>query len=289
MQAADATRQIAGLEERIAAEVRELSRRARGRCSAGPPGVAYLFIGGCPRSGTTAITTLLNGDDRILLGQERFRRIRKVLEPFHFTEEIFFNPTARETSWATLSRRERVHPGTFAEYHAIRDRWRRGTVQVLGDKVPYYSEQLERLGSVFDEAKFVILVRDLHEVAGSYRRRAADPDDRWPAENDHRLAISDWNDALRHARAFAQGNEGRLLVVSHARFFFGERAASSTGCTRSSAWTCRTTVRDDHASMVRDAQPRRARAQPLPPPVAAAVDAGRDGELDAWASRAAIS
>ena len=276
--------QMDGLEERIAADVRELGRRARGRCSPGPAGVRYLFVGGCPRSGTTAITTLLNDDERILLGQERFRRIRRMVEPFHFTEEVFFNPTTRETSWAMPWRGERVHPGTFAEYRALRERWRSGSVEIMGDKAPYYSGELERLGSVFAGARFVILVRDLHEVAASYRRRAADPVDHWPAENDHRLALRDWHEALRHARAFAQ-HQDRLLLVGHRRFFDGapgelDRLYAFLGLDLPPA------MRDRHTKLIEDATLRRARAQPLPPPVAAALDAERDRELEAWAEQA---
>jgi hypothetical protein len=63
----DAEERLPGLEERIAAETRELERRARGRVSGGPSGVRYVFIGGCPRSGTTALTTFMNCDPRIPL------------------------------------------------------------------------------------------------------------------------------------------------------------------------------------------------------------------------------
>jgi len=280
------TQRIAGLEERIAAEVQELTRRARGRISPGPAGVRYLFVCGCPRSGTTALTTLLNEDERVLLGQERFRLIRKLLEPFHFTEEVFFNPTERETSWAMPWRGERVRPGSFAEYHALRERWRGGTVEVIGDKAPFYSDQLERLGSAFPGARFVLLVRDLHEVAASYRRRAADPVDHWPAENGHALATEHWNAALGHARAFPEAD--RLLLVSHARFFGGtpgelDRLYAFLGLEPEVA------MRERHAAMVEDAEVRRTRVRPLPPPVAAAVDAARDRDLDAWAARATVS
>ncbi len=283
---ADAQR-IDGLEERIAAEVRELNRRARGRRSQGPSGIRYLFIGGCPRSGTTAITTLLNDDERILLGQERFRRIRKIVEPFHFSEEVFFNPSARETSWAMPWRDEPVRPGAFADYHVLRERWHSGSVEILGDKAPYYAVELDRLASVFGEAKFVIMVRDLDEVAASYRRRATDPADTWPAENDHRVAIRDWNRVLQHARAFVDDNDRRLLLVSYSRFFRGardelDRLYAFLGLDLPAA------MRERHDAMVLDGERRRARAQPLPPTVAAAIDAARNPELETWAAQAVL-
>ncbi|HKO39032.1 MAG TPA: sulfotransferase [Solirubrobacterales bacterium] len=278
---------IAGLEERIAAENHELRRRAAGKCSAGPQGLPYLFIAGCPRSGTTALTTFLNGDDRLLLGQERFRRIRKWVEPFHFTEEVFFNPTLHETSWAMPWRGETVWPGTFGEYQELRARWRSGSVRIIGDKAPYYVRHLERLGREFPRARFAILVRDLDEVARSYDRRAANPSDHWPAENDHRLAARDWNDSLAHARAFAEQEAARLLVIAHERFFFGEpgeleRLYAFLELDLSAA------ARERYAAIVADAQRRRATWEPLAAPVASVIDAARNRELEAWAKQAAL-
>jgi hypothetical protein len=283
-----AAERIAGLEERIAAENRELHRRAGGTCSPGPQGLPYLFIAGCPRSGTTALTTFLNGDDRLLLGQERFRRIRKSVEPFHFTEEVFFNPTSHETSWAMPWRAETVWPGTFVEYQELRARWRSGSVRIIGDKAPYYVRHLERLDQEFPRARFAILVRNLDEVARSYDRRAANPSDHWPAENDHRLAAHDWNDSLAHARAFAEQESARLLVIAHERFFFGEpgeleRLYAFLELDLSAA------ARERYAAIVADAQRRRGTWEPLAAPVLSAMDAARDRELEAWAKQAALS
>jgi len=283
-----AAERIAGLEERIAVENRELRRRAGGTCSAGPQGLPYLFIAGCPRSGTTALTTFLNGDERLLLGQERFRRIRKWVEPFHFTEEVFFNPTSHETSWAMPWRAETVWPGTFVEYRELRARWRSGSVRIIGDKAPYYVRHLERLDQEFPQARFAILVRDLDEVARSYDRRAANPSDHWPAENDHRLAAHDWNDSLARTRAFAEQESARLLVIAHERFFFGEpgeleRLYAFLELDLSAA------ARERYAAIVADAQRRRDAWEPLAAPVVRAMDAARDRELEAWAKQAALS
>jgi Sulfotransferase family len=212
---------ITGLEERIAAETAELHRRRRGRCSSGPSG-HRLFIGGCPRSGTTALATFLNGDERFILGQERFRRMIKLLEPWHFTEPVFFNPTLRETSWAMPSRNEVVFPGGPADYRILRERWQSGGVEVLGDKAPYYHRALSELAAAFPGSRFVIVVRGLNDVAASYVRRATNPGDHWPAENDHRLAVDDWNEALQNTRAFAESPEtARLAVIDYDRFYTG--------------------------------------------------------------------
>lgn len=219
---ADGAARIDGLEERIAEQTAELSRRDPGRRSRVPPEVGFLFVCGCPRSGTTALTTFLNGDERILLGQERYRRIIPLLEPFHFSEPLFFNPTLRETSWAMPWRHEHVFPGSFRDYRALRERWRRGGVQILGDKAPLYHRHFDLLAERFPAARYVMLLRDLRGVARSYIGRAENPIDHWPAENDHRLAVEHWNEALGAAQRFLEGpHADRLLLVSYADFLGG--------------------------------------------------------------------
>jgi len=220
---ADEAARSEGLEERIAAEMAELSRRGPGRRSRVPPSVAFLFVCGCPRSGTTAVATFLNGDERIVLGQERYRRAIPLLEPFHFSEPLFFNPTLHETSWGRPSRNEQVFPGSFADYRVLRDRWRRGATRIIGDKAPLYFRHLDQLAERFPTGRFVLLLRDVRAVARSYIARAANPQDHWPAENDHRLAVEHWNEALTAAHGFLAGPHAeRLLLLSYARFLGGE-------------------------------------------------------------------
>ena len=280
-------RHISGLEERIAAQSEELTRRAQGQVSTGPAGVRYLFVAGCPRSGTTALATLLNHDPRFLLGQERYRRVRRTLEPYHFSEEIFFNPTTRETSWAMPWRGERVWPGTFAEYQELRERWRGGGVEVVGDKAPYYTREFDRLSGVFPGARFVVLVRALEEVARSYQRRAEDPVDHWPAENGPLLAVKDWNAALEAARAFSAQAPDGLLLISYDRFFFGapgelDRLYGFVGLDVSPAVPPGPRGRRDRGPPAA----RRRPADPAPLPTAV-IDQRRD-DLEAWAQAAAI-
>ena len=150
----------------------------------------HLFIAGCPRSGTSALTFLLNEHPRMAIGFERYKRVRAQLDPFHFKPEQFFSPVTAETD----IRGELL-------YKRLRQRWERGTVTVIGDKVPLYTRVLPQLLERFPGARALVLVRDPLEVARSFRRRAADPEDWWPAENDHTLAMRMWNEALASVRA----------------------------------------------------------------------------------------
>lgn len=150
----------------------------------------HLFIAGCPRSGTSALAFLLNEHPHVALGFERYKRVRAQLDPFHFTPAQFFAPVLAETD----IRGELL-------YARLRARWESGRVTVTGDKVPLYTRVLPQLLARFPQARVAVLVRDPFAVARSFARRAADPEDWWPAENDHRLAVKMWNETLAAVRA----------------------------------------------------------------------------------------
>src|SRR5436190_19216965 len=104
------------------AEARERYGRSPSRSR-----VSWLFVGGCPRSGTTAMAHTLNVDERIVMGIERWKYWRDTLEPLHFEPEIFFNPIPQETN------------GFFDDlYDRLRERWAQGRVRYIGDKNPFY-------------------------------------------------------------------------------------------------------------------------------------------------------
>jgi sulfotransferase family protein len=172
----------------------------------------FLFIGGCPRSGTTALARLLNMDQRFAIGLERFKKVRSRMEPFYFHEDIFFNPIRTEAdSW-----NPRV-------YRPLRRRWRDPELQYVGDKAPFYSYALPGFAQAFPDFRFVFLLRDPFRVADSYNARADDENDSWPQTNRHRLAVEHWNEGLRAIRDFDANNDGsRVLILPYEPFFAGE-------------------------------------------------------------------
>jgi glycosyltransferase involved in cell wall biosynthesis len=172
----------------------------------------YLFVAGCPRSGTSALTFLLNEHPQIVLGFERFKRVRAALDPFHFTADQFFSPVLAETDIQ----------GKLL-YERLQRRWLAGSVSVIGDKVPLYTRVLPHLLERFPQARVIVMVRDPLDVARSFRRRAADPGDWWPAENDHRLAVEMWNEALARARDAERDGDGeRVLLLPYEPLLEGD-------------------------------------------------------------------
>ena len=172
----------------------------------------FLFIGGCPRSGTSAFADLLDGDSRFAIGNERFKFIHKEVGPEHFEPDHFFNPVKEETN------------GRFERITDLRPRWDEGRVEVLGDKVPFYYYELDRLTAAFPEGtRFVILVRDPLKVASSFNVRAWDLGRAWPTHNDYRRAMQEWNASLRCAKDYVDGGGGeRLFILPYEPFFGGQ-------------------------------------------------------------------
>ncbi|HST55764.1 MAG TPA: glycosyltransferase [Solirubrobacteraceae bacterium] len=245
--------------------------------SGGSTAERYLFIAGCPRSGTSALTFLLNEHPQLAIGFERFKRIRGVVDPFHFSPAQFFAPVTAETD-----------VGGELLYERLARRWDAGAVRVLGDKVPLYTRVLPALLDRFPNGRVVVLVRELHDVAASFNRRAADPDDWWPAENDHRVAVELWNEALidtRRAQRLGYGD--RILLLPYEAFFgadtpeLGERWLHTL--MRFAGVPVTAGLSAEHERLVSAWRARDPRDRDQDPAVAAHLDHNQDQELVEWA------
>lgn len=177
----------------------------------------HLFIGGCARSGTTGLVRLLNNDNRVLIGVERFIKVRDSITPAHFEKEHFLNPTEDETHF--------LEPEL---YERLRDKWDRGMVQYVGDKVPRYYDEMNYLFDTIPDARFLFLWRDLPGVASSYNVRAQRQDN-WPKDRDYRRAVVHWNDSLKNLHDIVQkGYQDFIHVVKYESFFSGEPVCLET-------------------------------------------------------------
>jgi glycosyltransferase involved in cell wall biosynthesis len=230
----------------------------------------HLFIAGCPRSGTSALVFLLNEHPRIALGFERFKRTRALLDPWHFTPAQFFAPVLAETDIQ----------GELL-YRRLRERWRGGSVEVIGDKVPLYWRVLPDLLERFSHGRLILLVREPYDVAASFDRRAADTGDWWPAANDRTLALTMWNEALERVRAAERAGYGeRIFLVPYEGLLAGEeRWLDALLAFLSLQPTAR--LRAEHRRLAERWRTRE--RQSVQPELVAEVEASRDAELSAWA------
>lgn len=172
----------------------------------------YLFVVGCSRTGTTALGDILNQDERILLGIERFKKVGKEISPAHFQREHFFAINERETDVF-----ERVK-----DTDRFKQRWDSGTVEYVGDKNPAFFRVLRRLADQFEDVKIVFMFRDLLPVASSFNVKAYNPKSRWPQDGDYRAAILQWHESMRCLQEF-EISEGRVRVfpLEYEKFYSG--------------------------------------------------------------------
>lgn len=179
-----------------------------------PTSRKYLFVCGVPRSGTSAITSLLNEHPKIALGLERYRRVpRAALNENLFSKAQFFDFQPSDLTKGLYARLEEKYDDAA---------W-------LGDKVPRYYTKYRQLFDRFENSIVIYMLRDIHAVSSSWNRRADNPDDiRWSESNDYVSAVAEWNFSLQQTAKFKEQYPDRLLIVQFERFYCGNVAALET-------------------------------------------------------------
>jgi len=232
---------------------------------------AWLFLGGCQRSGTSAMVHLLNVDERIVIGLERFKYVRTPFSTLRYAPPIFFNPVPQETNGLDLEM-----------YEMLRERWVAGGVRYLGDKNPIYVRELANLAHDYSGCRLIMMLRDPIGVANSFHMRATNPRDHWPPRNDHRRAIALWNDALQRVQRYMKSGGNPLFIADYEALFAGdERQIESLY--RFLDLDVPDSMRRRCAVMREEWPTRAARPLALPEAAAAEVEAARDRKLERWA------
>lgn len=178
-----------------------------------------MFIGGPPRSGTTAIVDYLNQHPEVLVCMERY----KWVPPHEVRPELF--TFERILDYRPSSRGDRPETNTPREYHvellAGKDPERLAWV---GDKTPAYVEQLRWLSENNPGASFILTYRSLEEVAESFEARAKDPRDPWLLGG-LEAGVEQWNAAMKATRNFIKSARNlNVLILSYHNFFYDNRA-----------------------------------------------------------------
>jgi hypothetical protein len=170
----------------------------------------YVFICGAPRSGTTAITKLLNHHPSIAIGIERYKNVpSEQLVPSVFTKERFFDFRPTDTNVSFVK-------------HYTRLAKKFDNVSWVGDKVPRYYTKYDLLLRNFPNCKIGYMLRHIHPLASSWNVRADEPTDSWPLANDYRRAVEDWNTSIGLTLRFLERYPDQLFVVEYERLFSGD-------------------------------------------------------------------
>jgi hypothetical protein len=156
----------------------------------------FIFICGCPRSGTTALWRLLSADDRCVIGVERYGNrffSDEFIEPAHFRKERFLSLENGDTFYSNLN--------DFNSYYTNLDR-KFDEAIYRGDKIPKLYEYFERVKNNFHGAKIIMIFRNIFDVAASYKLRKEDPLDNWDAGVAE--SIRDWNKSLESGLSYRE-------------------------------------------------------------------------------------
>lgn len=176
---------------------------------------SFLFVCGCPRSGTTALWQLLMGSADIFLGIERFggymtRRNIGTLEEGLYRKDRFFNMHEGDTHYRDLAQFhafQPYYPTAEADYDAAR---------LIGDKIPKLYIDFDQFGTRFPNSKIIFIIRNVFDVCLSYQRRKENKSDPW--SQGYEKAVQDWNQSIQSYNQFA-GREFSGLVVEYEKLF----------------------------------------------------------------------
>jgi hypothetical protein len=182
----------------------------------------FLFVCGCPRSGTTVLTQLLNWHPKISLGIERFGKLlnrdSELFLPRIFNPKRFFKIRKSDCFYDSLEFK------AYSEWYCSdfnENKYKNSTY--VGDKNPKFYEHLDTINSNFrnNNYKIIFILRDINSVAKSYNVRANNPNDKWKAENDFKQAIVDWNKGISSIchQIDNQENASNLISVNYDDFF----------------------------------------------------------------------
>jgi hypothetical protein len=180
----------------------------------------YFFVCGCPRSGTTAITHLLNSHPSVALGMERFKfylnsKNPKDLSPSLYEYDFFFNIKKEQTNIGP------EHPNKYwGEYYKNLTAKYKNPKVIKGDKCPLYFRFYNQLLGNFTESSIVFMLRNIDDVACSYNKRAANPEDRmWPTSHDYKKAVEEWNESIKLTIEQIKKTPKRIVVVDYEKLF----------------------------------------------------------------------
>ncbi len=179
----------------------------------------YLFIGGAPRSGTSALTELLSTHERVAIGMERFKFCysKKSVTKEMFTKDNFFRFDSTQTNIDDKN-------GKYVDFYQKLSNKFDGS-SIVGDKYPqlykFWPSLFENFG---EDGRFLFIMRDIEDVASSFNVRASNPKDKWPEENNYKKAVEIWNQSLLIA-AKAKSENKNICIVSYSKLFDSESYA----------------------------------------------------------------
>ncbi|MBN2648945.1 MAG: sulfotransferase [Prolixibacteraceae bacterium] len=177
----------------------------------------YLFIGGCARSGTSALTKLIGKHHDVVLGMERYNKLcHKMtysLTKEHFEKERFFNIEKGDTFYNDF---DQMHKYDSDIYHKF------DNCKYIGLKYPKIHTILDEIKTTFNDIKIIFIYRNIFDVANSWNQRAIIGKN-WSKERDYKKAVITWNRSMRVIRR-AINNGYPIICMNYDDVFYSDKS-----------------------------------------------------------------
>lgn len=193
-----------------------------------PESPGIVFLCGFPSSGTDLLKNLMNAHRDIYIGGE-FPRLPALARYYgavvaaesgdQAVTDIVASDVYGNLSHTKLQR-QFAWPAQFKDLYT--DLLCPRTVRWAGNKTPQNSENVDRLNALFPDARFVLIVRDVRDVALSWRNK-------WG--KDPVRCAERWNVRMLQARRLLdQHARGRHLVISYERLLDDPASTAKSVC-----------------------------------------------------------
>ena len=162
-----------------------------------------FIVSGVPRSGTTALASLLNWHPAVFCGIERF--------PLATVDQSYFC-------------RESVNDESIPSAHYVRNKAileEKTRLDAIGDKGPRYFYRLAGSQMEFSDTKLIFIIRSMTDVFNSWNNRAFNENDAsWHRGQTAVFAYLDYLQLLFTLNRIRTSHES--VVISYEDLFFGE-------------------------------------------------------------------
>ncbi|NOR87728.1 MAG: hypothetical protein GQ527_08980 [Bacteroidales bacterium] len=175
----------------------------------------YLFVGGCPRSGTTRISFIIGAHPEIILGIERYNNILHKKQ-FSLTQEHFSN-----SRFMKVERNDTFYQDflNFKRHLHIPSKW--DHAKYIGVKYPIIDEIIDELNHSIGQITVLYIYRDVFDVAESWNRRA-EIGNNWPKTKRYKDAVIKWNESLSSIKDFILKGEN-IICINFNDLLFSEK------------------------------------------------------------------
>lgn len=164
-----------------------------------------LFVIGCPRSGTTFVSKLLNSHPMVIMTNETavFMLLDDIIKRSHsgVKSGVLYGKEYNKLWSDYINSNYRLIIEDF--YTKICECQKKTTIRYWGEKHPHIFSCLDRINSVFPDAKYIYIIRDPRDSASSIAK----------------MQKTDYLQSLRNWKEFSDSYEGFVKKISNEKLF----------------------------------------------------------------------